>query len=215
MTSTNQINNESILARQSDGVWLLNGNIVIANGATLQIDPSDTTWLKINTDGIHAYGIRIFGSLKIDSVKITSWDSTINNYASINEDKTPRPFIRVERNATGTTNITGSEIAYLGYNETNSKGINYNSGNGSVLRGNNIHHLYFGVYFYKLENLLIENNDLHDNVHYGIDPHTRTNNIIIRNNTVHHNGGQGIICSLDCHNIIIQNNEVYDNTQRG
>jgi poly(beta-D-mannuronate) C5 epimerase len=212
-----QLNDESVLGKQSNkGVWLLNGNIAVANGATLQIDPSDTTWLKINSDGIHAYGIKIFGSLKIDSVKITSWNSAINSYALIDtEAKTPRPFITIERNATGNANITNSEIAYLGYNEAYRKGINYYSGNGSVLRGNNIHHLYFGAYLYKLENILIENNDLHHNVHYGIDPHTAAHNMIIRNNTVHDNGGQGIICSLDCYNIIIENNQLYNNTSAG
>ena len=211
-----QLNDESILRQTTKGVWLLNGNLTIANGARLQIDPSDTTWLKIISDGTHAYGIRVFGNLIVDSVKITSWNSITNDYASGGyKAKTPRPFITVERNATGNTNITNSEIAYLGYDEAKRKGINYFGGNGSVLIGNNIHDFYFGVYFGKVENILIENNDLHHNVHYGIDPHSGTNNIIIRNNTVHNNGGQGIICSLDCHDILIENNQVYNNTSAG
>lgn len=210
-----QVDDETVLSKQPNGVWLLNASMVVENGARLQIDSSDTSWLKISSDGIHAFGIIIFGSLIIDSVKITSWDATINDVASINEDRTPRPFIRIERDAPSNTNITNSEIAYLGYNAPKSKGINYHSGNGSALRGNNIHHLYFGVYIYKLDNILVEGNDLHHNLHYGIDPHTSPNNIIIRNNNIHHNGGQGIICSLDCDRIIIENNEVYDNTKAG
>lgn len=210
-----QLNDESILSKQHNGNWILNASLIITNGATLRIDTSDTSWLKINSDGIHAYGIVVFGSLIIDSVKVTSWNFTSNNVAMINEDKSPRPFIRIERNATGVANITNSEIGYLGYNEPQSKGINYYNGNGSTLRGNNIHHLYFGVYFYKLKDLLIENNNLHHNLHYGIDPHTSSSNLIIRNNSVHHNGGQGIICSLDCHHILIEKNEVYDNTKAG
>ena len=75
------------------------------------------------------------GSLKIDSVKITSWDPTTNNYAISNGSReavppgtkgatpngyiihygAPRGFIKVEHDATGTTDITNSEIAYLGY----------------------------------------------------------------------------------------------------
>ena len=66
------------------------------------------------------------GSLKIDSVKITSWDPTTNYYAITNGSRTgsgvfilgaPRPYIVVENNATGTTDITNSEIAYLGYEQ--------------------------------------------------------------------------------------------------
>lgn len=75
---------------------------------------------------VHA--IRVHGSLDIDSVKITSWDPAINGYIRFESDilpgreyehtgidAIPRPYIRVEDDATGTTNITNSEIAYLGY----------------------------------------------------------------------------------------------------
>ena len=75
---------------------------------------------------VHA--IRVHGSLDIDSVKITSWDPALNGYIMFKSDilpgreyehtgidAIPRPYIRVEDDATGTTNITNSEIAYLGY----------------------------------------------------------------------------------------------------
>ena len=53
----------------------LNANITINKGATLTIDPTDTTWLKIIADGrTLAYGIHVLGSLKIDSVQLTSWN---------------------------------------------------------------------------------------------------------------------------------------------
>ena len=69
------------------------------------------------------------GSLKIDSVKITSWDPTTNNYATTNGSReavppgtigatpngyivhygAPRGFIKIEHDATGTTDITNSD----------------------------------------------------------------------------------------------------------
>jgi hypothetical protein len=58
-----------------------------------------------------AYIINVFGSLKIDSVKIISWDPATNYYAITNGSRTgsgvfifgaPRPSIVVENNATGT-----------------------------------------------------------------------------------------------------------------
>ena len=51
-------------------------------GSTLTIDSKDTTWLKIIADEkTLAYVIHIKGSLKIDSVKVTSWNPQTNNYA--------------------------------------------------------------------------------------------------------------------------------------
>src|SRR5919198_6302555 len=61
--------------------WLLNANITIAKGATLYINSTDTSWLKINSESTTAaYGILVHGSLKIDSVKITSWNPSTNDY---------------------------------------------------------------------------------------------------------------------------------------
>src|SRR5437870_283909 len=39
-----------ILDRQSNGIWLLNANLTIDKGATLVIDSTDTSWLKIIAD---------------------------------------------------------------------------------------------------------------------------------------------------------------------
>ena len=121
----NSLKNRNVIERQSDRIWLLNAGITVEKGATLVIDPRDTKWLKIIADGTAAYPIDVLDGLRIDSVKLTSWNPSVNNYATSNgtrdlhDDKVvngdPRPFIRVEDEAIGTTNITNSEIAYLGY----------------------------------------------------------------------------------------------------
>lgn len=63
--------------------------------------------------------------------------------------------------------------------------------------------------------MTIENNHIHDNIYYGLDPHTGTHDMMIRNNTVHDNGSTGVICSLDCYNISIEDNKIYNNTKSG
>jgi poly(beta-D-mannuronate) C5 epimerase len=229
------LNDSNSLARQTPaGTWFLNANLVIAKEATLHIDPADTKWLKINSKtesssgGSKAYIIDVFGSLKINSVKITSWDPTTNNYATSNGSRhgdirhagAPRPYFRVESSASGPTDIVNSEIAYLGYEKgkisgQGTDGLNYYGGDGSVLRGNNIHHENFGFYSVGVGHVVIENNIVHDNRHYGLDPHTGTHDMVIRNNTVYRNGGIGIICSLNCYNILIENNKVHDNAASG
>ncbi len=225
----NQINDDSILTKQNgNGTWLLNAGILVDKGAVLNIDSKDVKWLRISADGKTGYAIDVLGGLRIDSVKLTSWNLNKNDYASSNgtrdlhdnkiESGDPRPYIRVEDEATGTTNITNSEISYLGYESGvggGKTGLRYDGGSGSILRGNNIHNLYFGFYSNGVGGMVIENNQIHHNSHYGFDPHTGTHDMIFRNNTVHDNGGIGFICSLDCHHIVIEKNKIYDNAKRG
>ena len=62
---------------------------------------------------------------------------------------TPRPYIKVEWGATGTADITNSEISYLGYEGglgAGFTGLSYPGGDGSIIRGNNIHYMWFGFY---------------------------------------------------------------------
>jgi mannuronan 5-epimerase len=228
----NQLKYPGILHKETaadDGraVWLLNAGIEVALNAILYINSTDTTWLKIVADGQNGHLIHILGSLKIDSVKITSWNPSTNDYATTEDSDrigkdvtvgTSRPYIIVEEEATGTTDITNSEIAYLGYEAgygAGRTGLRYLGGDGSIVKGNNIHHLWFAFYSREVGGMVIENNHIHHNGHYGLDPHTGTHDMIIRNNTVHDNGSIGIICSLDCYNITIENNIVYNNTKMG
>jgi len=212
----------------NDTVWQLNAGITVAQNATLYINSTDTTWLKILADGEEtAHPILVSGSLKIDSAKVTSWNPNTNNYTTSQDSDrngqdvsigTPRPYIVVEDDATGTTDITNSEIAYLGYEAgygAGRTGLRYEAGDGSIIRGNEIRNLYFGLYTRGVGEMTIENNHIYDNIHYGLDPHTGTHDMIIRNNTVHDNGSTGVICSLDCYNIAIENNNIYNNTKNG
>jgi parallel beta-helix repeat protein len=234
----NKLHDTSVLAKQSpNGIWFLSANLVIAKGATFHIDSTDTKWLKISSKVAPnigaskfgpAYWIDVHGSLKINSVKITSWDPTTNYYARTNGSRTgtdvfilgaPRPSIVVENNATGTTDITNSEIAYLGFEQGKHKGGSglsyYYGGDGSVIKNNIIREVYFGLYTFGVGHMIVENNVIRNSGHYGLDPHTGTHDMIIRNNTVYNNNGSGIICSLNCYNILIENNKVHDNSENG
>jgi mannuronan 5-epimerase len=232
----NKLHDSSILAKQSPtGTWLLSANLLITRGAAFHMDPTDTKWLKINSRVIggsslaktSAYYIDIHGSMRIDSVKITSWDPTTNYYAITNGSRTgigqfifgaPRPGIIVEKDATGPTNIMNTEIAYLGYEggkHLGASGFAYSGGDGSILRNDNIHHVYFAFYSIGVGHMIIENNIIRNSGHYGLDPHTGTHDMIVRNNTIYDNNGSGIICSLNCYNILIENNKVHDNAENG
>ena len=78
----NVVNNPAVLKKESNGVWTLSANMVVARNANLVIDSTDTSWLKIISSSTKAFGLQNYGTLKIDSVKITSWDAAKNSYAS-------------------------------------------------------------------------------------------------------------------------------------
>jgi len=90
-------------------------------------------------------------------------------------------------------------------------GISYYGGIGSIVKGNNIHHLLKGFYSKAMGAMIVENNTFHDNYLYGIDPHTGTHDMIIRNNKVYRNNASAIICSKHCSSILFEGNEVYNN----
>ncbi len=192
-------------------------------------DSDDNTVVVSKNNRNNPNGIHVRGSLKIDGVRVTSWDPETNDVVKFKigkrtgEEHTktdydtaePRPFIRVSSQATGTTNITNSEIAYLGYSCSRCSGISYYGGERSVIKGNNIHHLLKGFYSKGMGEMTIEGNQFHDNHLYGIDPHTGSHDIVIRKNIVYNNNASGIICSKDCHHLLIEDNEVYSNTGAG
>lgn len=226
------------ISNNSDGIWILNAGIIVEKDATLIIDQKDTRWLKILDDQKKAYPIIVRGGLVIDSVKVTSWDPNAEDYVKFDSeilqdkehehtgiDAIPRPYIMIDKGATGTTNITNSEIAYLGYEcGGGCSGISYYGGEPkndrndhhlNIVKNNNIHNNRFGFYSVSASNILIENNIVHHNFMYGLDPHTGTHDIVIRNNTVHDHGAMGIICSLNCYNITIENNTVFNSAGSG
>jgi parallel beta-helix repeat protein len=212
------LNTPQILNKEFSKVWLLNANLVVENGATLYINSTDTSWLKINSTGKNThYYIQARGNLIIDSVKITSWDSIKNDYTvSTAFDSFPRSYILVNA-GTGMTNITNSELAYLGYDHANSFGLTYFTGAGSIIKNNKIHNLWYGFHSLRstAHDIRIENNEFSNNVLHGIYSHDATNHILISDNKVHNNGRHGIICSAHCYDIYVKSNQVYNNGQVG
>jgi parallel beta-helix repeat protein len=216
--TTNYSDDTLTVIQNTSGLSASNTNNItkIANGTV--------TVSKNNGDNPN--GIHVHGSLKIDSVKITSWDAEKNDVIKFDYGKRPgeehtksdydtaepRAFIRVSKDATGTTDITNSEIAYLGYSCSRCAGLSYYGGEGSEIRNSNIHHLLKGFYSKNAAFITIDNNTFHNNYLYGIDPHTGSHDFVITNNLVYNNNASGIICSKHCFNLLIEGNEVYNNS---
>ncbi|CAM9925068.1 unnamed protein product [Ascophyllum nodosum] len=58
------------------------------------------------------------------------------------------------------------------------------------------------------------NNKVHDNHHYGFDPHDDSDYLTIANNVVYNNVNHGIIASKRCNNLKIYENKVYSGGDR-
>ena len=227
-TTTNSLNEKN---------WILNAGIRVEKDATLNIDSDDVTWLKIVPSKNTSNAIEVDGSLKVDSVKITSWNPETDDYVKFPKDakyedaisaeeiytSILRPYIKINTDATGPTIIQNSELAYLGDCSLKinngcsgaTGGVTFNGGKYSILKNNDIHHIFKGFYSKGMGYMLIEGNRVYENEIYGIDPHTGTHDMIIKDNIVYNNGHIGIICSLDCYNIIIEGNEVYNHPSTG
>jgi len=225
------IGNNDVLHEENGNVWVLNSSLVIQRGSTLTLNSTDATWVKISSKGrstgIHGiesennvngstpFVVQVSGSLVLDGVKLTSWDPDTNNFApQVTDGSLPRPFITIETGA-GPSKIINSELAYLGYKSIRKQGLNFYGGDGSILRGNKIHNLWFGFFSTAVGNITLENNTIYSNARYGVDPHSGTHDMLIKNNHVRDNGHIGIICSDDCANIVVEGNRLLNNTNAG
>jgi poly(beta-D-mannuronate) C5 epimerase len=205
------LNDSTLLKNEGSGVWFLNSNLSIAEGANFTIDSRDSEWLKINsTTSETAYHIEVLGNVRIDSVKISSWNSTSDDYTKT-DGNIHRASIAVPAKATGTAHVSNSELAYLGYDASPYQGLSYYGGDGAIIKNNTIHDMWYGFYSNGRADITIEDNNIHDNLKNGLYPRVGTHDMVIRNNFIHNNGGLGIACSLDCKNITIEANEIYGN----
>ncbi len=74
-----------------------------------------------------------------------------------------------------------------------------------------IHHNYMGMYSYGAFGMTIHNSEVAYNESYGLDPHDDSDELVITDNNVHDNGNHGIICSRRCNDLVITGNHSYRN----
>ena len=200
--------------RGDNGEYLLNASLQINNGVTFAMTSNDgLQYLKI----AGANGIIVNGKIRIDGVKITSWDPSTNNVVPQNiNGSIRRAYIQFD--ASNSSEIINSEFAYLGYNELGRRGFDL-FGDGGVshgmeIKGSKFHHMWRPFYSTGAHNITIDGNEFHDNIKYTVDSHSGTHDMNITNNWIHHNR-VGVICSLDCYNILIEGNRIDNITNAG
>lgn len=204
---------ESALREISPGVWLLNAGITVLGGASLHISAPDVHWLRMASGDGEPVAIKAFGGgIDIDGTCVTSWNETTQKVDDDYADG--RSFLLARDGATMT--IDDSEIRYLGSGDVESYGLSWRTeGTGGHITNSVVSHLFYGLYSYEVDGLQVLDNEFHDNVLYGIDPHTGSRNLAIERNIVHDNGKHGIILAEDCTDSVIRGNVVYANKHHG
>jgi mannuronan 5-epimerase len=208
------INDPEILESRSNGEYLLNANLEVADDVSFQMTSSGDGLQYLKLAG--GNGIIVYGQILIDGVKITSWD--IFEEDVIQQDMNGairRGYVQFA--GSEGSQILNSEFGYLGYAQPGRRGFDLFGEGGShdmVIRDSKFHHMWFAFYSNGAYNIVVDGNEYYNNIKYALDPHTRTHDMTITNNYVHDNP-LGIICSLDCYNILIEGNRVENNINNG
>lgn len=214
-----KMRNPAIIEDRGDGEYILRKSLFIDNGVTLVISGSDVKWLKMKSEADAFVWIKSEGgNIVIEDTKITSWDEKNNTYDTQAEDG--RSYIL--QKLSGRMDISKSEVAYLGYFGSPSRGKPFGGPYGiswkisdesfrdelstGVVDANTIHHNLFGLYTYGVTGIAFRGNDVSYNDEYGIDPHDDSNHLLIENNVTMYNGNHGIITSKRCFSNIIRKN---------
>ncbi len=207
------IGNASALRESAPGEWLLGADLEILDGAAMRIASPDARWLKLSSGAPGFVSIKALGGdLDINGTCITSWD--LQQKSVDTEYRNGRSFLLAKDG--GQLTIDRAELRFLGHGAVESYGLAWRvEGTGGHITNSVVSHLYFGLYTYAVGGLVVEGNEFHDNVLYGIDPHTGSHDLRIERNVVHDNGKHGIILAENCTNSVIRDNVVYRNKHHG
>jgi parallel beta-helix repeat protein len=208
------INDPDILQNLSNGEYILNANVVVADGVIFSLTSSDDglQYLKIAGEN----GIIVHGQIMINGVTITSWDISDEEVIPQNINGTIRRGYIQFAGSEG-SQIINSEFGYLGDVEPGRRGFDlYGEGpsHSMLIRSSKFHDMWMAFYSREAYNITVDGNEYYNNIRYALDPHTITYDMNITNNWVHHNP-IGIICSDRCYNILIEGNLVEHNIDSG
>ncbi len=220
----------------SGDIWQVGSNIILQDGATLNIHGPVVRELRLtsnNTGGVNDYVfVRAqWGNISIRDAAITSWDEATGGpdteYSSFG-----RAYLQTKSFLDGGTpresrmDIANSDIGYLGFNGAEAYGLSWKvlgSAPGLYdqvnvygdISNSHIHHNYFGVYTFGLFGGEWMGNEVNNNIVYGFDPHDDSDSLLIADNNVYGNGSHGIICSQRCDHLTIKHNQSHDNGGNG
>jgi parallel beta-helix repeat protein len=201
------------LREVAPGRWLLGADLVLLPGTAVRVAAPEVQWLGLRSDAGRIVAVKVLGGrLDVAGSCVTSWDEAAGRADTEYTDG--RAYVLARDG--GQMAVDWSELRFLGFGAVESYGLSWrNAGTGGGLRHSVVSHLYFGLYTYEIDGLQVTDNEIHDSVLYGVDPHTASRNLVIERNVVHDNGKHGIILAEDCTDSVIRDNVVYRNAHHG
>ena len=224
------------------GTWFLGANMLLQTGAVLRLHGGafgDVNVLRLKSNNATNAGSFVWisadwGAIDMQNTALTSWDEAAQGPDTDYSALYKRAYVRVRSklDADGVTaresrmDIVSSDISYLGYAGSEAYGISWKVNGtqpnifdlvgvyGDVINSR-LHHLYYGFYSYGASGMRIMDNDVHDNIVYGIDPHDDSDYLLIQSNRVYRNGKHGIIASKRCDNVVVRGNVSFQNIGHG
>jgi parallel beta-helix repeat protein len=202
-----------LLQQLAPGEWLLSANLRVEPGALLRVAAPEVRWLKLRSDDGGFVSIKALGGqIEFTSTCISSWDATRQQYDQNLQNG--RSFVLARDGAR--MDVRASDIRYLGYDGPESYGLAWRlKGTSGQLIDSAVSYNFYGVYSYEVDDLVLRGNQVHHNIMYGLDPHTRSMRLVIENNVAHDNGKHGIILAEECSNAVVRNNVAYNNLHHG
>jgi parallel beta-helix repeat protein len=234
------------LVDATNKVWLLRSVLQVQDGGTLVLHGSgaggDVNELRLLSLDTGATGSVVsvtadWGTLDIDSTKITSWNTDTGG-PDTNHLAFGRAYLRV-RSSLSTNGVTplesrmdirNSEIAYLGYNASDAYGLVWKVGGANPTPTNSIYDLvnvygnvgnshihdnYIGAYTFGAFGMHWVTNEVDHNEQYGLDLQSDSDELELQGNNLHHNGNHGLLASARCDHLKIEGNLCWSNLQSG
>mgnify|MGYP000269720180 CR=1 FL=1 len=222
--SLTAIGQPNLLVDQGGGAWLLRSDVVISPTARLEATAPSISALRLDStpDRFPALTrlVATGGHLLIQGVSVVSWDNIAGAVDA--EYLDGRSYLLAQTG--GRLDIIDADVSYLGWGDGEPSGLAWRKratktdpktgATGSMLRSN-IHNNYFGQYSEEAYALQVLNNEIHDNVSYGLAPNNYSMNFVVAYNKIYNNGKHGISFSRGSESNWIHNNEVYGNLEHG
>ncbi len=205
------------------GRYLARLPILVRHGATLLVDKS-VKQFRLGAEKGSLLSIE--GRLVLSDSEIVGWDETRNRTAELKDPKKFRPFIV----SWGGSDIylARSRVAHLGYAAKKAYGLSLSQYGSLQLQSKVwprptgwiietvIEDLWYGLYTWEADGVVMHSNVMKNNILYGFDPHDRSRHLIIANNDVYGTKiKHGIIISREVNNSWIFGNRTHDNHKAG
>src|SRR5215213_234647 len=209
------INDPDIVENLGNGEYILKANLDVADGVSFSMTSNQDgglQYLKLAGEN----GIIVHGTILVNGVTITSWDTEEDDVIEQDMNGTIRRGY-IQFAASEGSQIINSELGYLGDVEPGRRGFDlFGEGpsHDMEIRNSTFHNMWFAFYSNSAYNITVDGNEYYDNIKYALDPHTVTHDMIITNNWLHDNP-IGAICSDRCYDILIEGNLVEDTTDIG